>query len=158
MIEIRACTPAHATAASTLLAELGYEVSAKQAMERIRQLVQTGSDPIFLAVADGEALGLIALHICRMLQYGEPIMRVAALVVAERARRRGVGKRLMEHAEHFAAAAGCEAVELTSAAGRVEAHAFYRSIGYEANSVRFRKALTDRGTTDRSLRSRTKYR
>ena len=70
-----------------------------------------------------------------------PVMRVTALVVDGRARGRGVGKRLMEHAEHLAAAAGCGAVELTSAVGRVEAHAFYCSIGYEANSVRFRKAL-----------------
>ena len=143
MIQIRACTPEDATAVSPLLDELGYKVSASQAAEHIRQLAQTGSDPIFLAVADGQALGLMALHICRMLQYAAPVMRVTVLVVGGQARRRGVGKRLMAHAEHLAAAAGCEAVELTSAMGREEAHAFYRSIGYEANSLRFRKALAN---------------
>jgi len=143
MIQIRACTPADATAVSTLLRELGYDVSARQAAEHIRQLALTGSEPIVLAVADGQALGLIALHICRMLQYAAPVMRVTALVVDGQSRRRGVGKQLMEHAEHLAAAAGCEAVELTSAVGRAEAHAFYRSIGYEANSLRFRMALDE---------------
>ena len=141
MIQIRACTPKDATAVSALLGELGYEVSARQAAEHIRQLTLSGADPILLAVADGEVRGLVALHICRMLQYAAPVMRVTALVVDERARRCGVGKLLMEHAEHLAAEAGCEAVELTSAVGRVEAHAFYRRIGYEANSLRFRKAL-----------------
>ena len=141
MIQIRACTPKDATAVGALLGELGYEVSAKQAAEHIRQLTVTGSDPIFLAVADGEVRGLVALHISRMLQYAAPVVRVTALVVDGRARRRGVGKRLMEHAEHLAAAAGCGAVELTSALGRAEAHAFYRSIGYEASSLRFRKTL-----------------
>lgn len=141
MIQIRACALEDAAAVSVLLGELGYTVSVGQAAEHIRQLGGTGSDPVFLAVADGRVLGLAALHICRMLQYAAPVMRVTALVVDSRARRRGVGKRLMEHAEHVAAAAGCEAVELTSAMGRVEAHAFYRSIGYEANSLRFRKAL-----------------
>jgi GNAT superfamily N-acetyltransferase len=141
VIEIRTCAPADAIAVSGLLDELGYKVSTRQAAEHIRQLTETGADPIFLAVADTDVLGLVASHICRMLQYEKPLLRVTALVVDGRARRRGVGKLLMQHAERFAAAAGCEAVELTSAVGRLEAHAFYRGIGYEANSLRFRKAL-----------------
>ena len=68
-------------------------------------------------------------------------MRVTALVVHRRARRRGVGRSLMEDAEQMGSAAGCEFVELTSAMNRAEAHAFYRSIGYESNSLRFRKLL-----------------
>jgi ribosomal protein S18 acetylase RimI-like enzyme len=76
-----------------------------------------------------------------MLQYASPILRVTALVVDRRARRRGVGKLLMERAEQIGSAAGCEFVELTSAMDRAEAHAFYRNIGYEPNSLRFRKSL-----------------
>jgi predicted N-acetyltransferase YhbS len=141
MIRIRACTPEDAPGVSALLDELGYTVSASQAAAHIRQLGNTGSDPAFLAIEDGQVLGLVALHICRMLQYAAPVMRVTALVVAKRTRRRGVGKLLMEHAEQLAATAGCEAVELTSAVGRTDAHAFYRSIGYDASSLRFRKML-----------------
>jgi hypothetical protein len=141
MIEIRACTPDDAAAVSTLLAELGYTVSIRQATEQVRELSKTGSDPIFLAVADGQVLGLLALHLRRMLQYASPVVRVTALVVDRQARRRGVGKLLMERAEQIGSAAGCEFVELTSAVDRTEAHAFYRSIGYEPNSLRFRKPL-----------------
>ena len=141
MIEVRACAPEDAAAVSALLDQLGYKVSPTHAVEQVQELGKTGSDPIFLAVEDGQALGLVALHICRMLQYAAPVMRVTALVVDSRARRRAVGNRLMQHAEELAAAAGCEAVELTSAVGRAEAHAFYRSIGYEPNSLRFRKML-----------------
>ena len=60
------------------------------------------------------------------------------------ARHRGVGRLLMEHAEQIGSAAGCEFVELTSAMNRAEAHAFYRSIGYEPNSFCFRKPLVRR--------------
>jgi GNAT superfamily N-acetyltransferase len=141
MIEIRACTPDDAVAVSALLGELGYTVSIRQATEHVRELGKTGADPIFLAAADGQVLGLLALHLCRMLQYTNPIVRVTALVVDQRARRHGVGKLLMEHAERMGSAAGCEFVELTSAMDRAEAHAFYRSIGYEPNSLRFRKPL-----------------
>jgi GNAT superfamily N-acetyltransferase len=141
MMEIRACTPDDSAAVSTLLGELGYIVSIRQAAEQVAELSKTGADPIFLALADGQVLGLLALHLCRMLQYPNPIARVTALVVDRRARRRGVGKLLMQHAEQVGSAAGCEFVELTSAMDRAEAHAFYRSIGYEPNSLRFRKPL-----------------
>ena len=141
MIEIRPCTPDDAIAISTLLGELGYTVSIEQATEQIAELSRTGSDPIVLAVVNGQVLGLLASHLCLMLQYPSPILRVTALVVDGRARRHGVCKLLMEHAEQMGSAAGCEFVELTSAMDRAEAHAFYRGIGYEPNSLRFRKPL-----------------
>ena len=141
MIEIRACTPGDSAAVSNLLGQLGYTVSIRQTTEQVAELSKTGADPIFLALADGQVLGLLALHLCRMLQYPSPIVRVTVLVVDQRARRRGVGKLLMQHAEQVGSAAGCEFVELTSARDRAEAHAFYRSIGYEPNSIRFRKLL-----------------
>lgn len=145
MIEIRACTPEDAEAVSALLQQLGYRVVSGSLAERIRQLGETGADPILLAVADGNVVGVVATHRCCMLQYEKPVLRVTALVVDSRARRREVGKLLMHHAEAMAAATGCGFVELTSAADRTEAHAFYRAIGYEANSLRFRKALTGPG-------------
>ena len=141
MIEIGPCTSDDAVAVSTLLGELGYRVSIQQATEQIAELSRTGSDPIFLAVGNGQILGLLASHLCRMLQYPGLIMRVTALVVDRGARRRGVGKLLMEHAERMGSAAGCEFVELTSAADRADAHAFYSSIGYRSSSLRFRKPL-----------------
>ena len=148
MIEIRACAVEDAVAVSALLGELGYVLPVSRASEHIRQLSGTGSDPVFVAVADGQIVGLIASHLCQMLQYERPIMRVTALVVDLRARRRGVGEQLMRHAEQVASAAGCEFVELTSAMGRAEAHAFYRRIGYEPNSLRFSKRALRRRKGD----------
>jgi GNAT superfamily N-acetyltransferase len=141
MVEIRISTPEDAAAVSYLLEQLGYVLEPQRAAERIHRLGETGVDPILLAVADGQVLGLLAMHLTQMLQYQTPVMRVTALIVERHARRRAIGKLLMERAEHLAAAAGCEFVELTSALGRTEAHAFYRSIGYEPNSLRFRKTL-----------------
>jgi hypothetical protein len=144
MIEIRTCTPDDAAAVSTLLGELGYTVPVRQATENIQELSKTGADPILVAVADGRVVGLLAAHLCRMLQYATPAVRVTALAVERRARRRGVGRLLMEHAEQIGSTAGCEFVELTSAMNRTDAHAFYRNIGYEPNSIRFRKPLVGR--------------
>lgn len=141
MIEIRPCTPADASLVRVLLGELGYEVSAAAAAERLRQLAVTGADPTFLACENNRPLGLIALHRCHMLQYEKPVMRITALVVDRRARRRGIGRLLIEHALSCADRAGSQLIELTSALDRIEAHAFYCSLGFEANSLRFRKLL-----------------
>jgi GNAT superfamily N-acetyltransferase len=141
VIEVGPCTQEDAAAVSALLGELGYEVSSQAAAERVRQLNETGSDPTFIAGEDGRPLGLIALHRCHMIQYRNPVTRITALVVHQRARRRGIGRLLVDHALRWAAQSGCELVELTSALNRGEAHAFYRYLGFEGNSLRFRKPL-----------------
>jgi GNAT superfamily N-acetyltransferase len=141
VIEVRLCVPEDAAGVSALLGELGYEASSQAATERVRQLNETGSDPIFIAGEDGRPLGLIALHRCHMIQYRSPVARITALVVHQPARRRGIGRLLIDHALRWAEQKGCELVELTSALSRTEAHAFYCDLGFEANSLRFRKLL-----------------
>jgi GNAT superfamily N-acetyltransferase len=123
------------------LGELGYELSSQAAAERVQRLNETGSDPIFVASEDSYPLGLIALHLCHMIQYRTPIARITALVIHQRMRRRGIGRLLIDHALRWADERGCEFVELTSALNRAEAHAFYRDLGFEASSLRFRKSL-----------------
>jgi GNAT superfamily N-acetyltransferase len=143
VIEVRRCSPKDAVAVSTLLGELGYEVSPQAAVERMRRLNNPEMDPMFLAVDNGRPLGFIALHRCHMIQYQAPITRITALVVGQRARRRGIGRLLVDHALRWAEQSGCELVELTSALDRAEAHAFYRDLGFEQNSLRFRKLLSN---------------
>jgi GNAT superfamily N-acetyltransferase len=141
VIEVRPCAPEDAAAVSALLGELGYEVSTQDAAGYVQRLNGTGSDPTFIADEHSRPLGLIALHRCYMIQYRSPVARITALVVHPWARRRGIGRLLIGHALRWAEQRGCELVELTSALSRTEAHAFYRDLGFEANSLRFRKSL-----------------
>jgi GNAT superfamily N-acetyltransferase len=141
VIEVRLCTPENAAAVSALLGELGYEVSSQAAAERVQRLNETRSDPTFIAGEDGRPLGLIALHRCDMIQPRRPVVRITAVVVHQPARRRGIGRLLIDHALRWAQQKGCELVELTSALSRAEAHAFYRDLGFDANSLRFRRSL-----------------
>jgi GNAT superfamily N-acetyltransferase len=141
VIEIHAARPQEAPAISALLGKLGYEAAPEAIAYRLEWLNGTGSDSVFLAWEDGQPMALIALHHCHMLQYPKPVVRITALVVHERARRRGIGRQLIDYALCWAKRAGCELVELTSALDRAEAHAFYRDLGFAASSLRFRKLL-----------------
>lgn len=140
MIEVRAATPADAPAVAGLLNQLvSDEIAAEEIGGRLRRLAATGSDPVLLACEDGIAIGLLALHFAPMLHYAQPALRITVLVVDHRHRRRGIGRALIARAEREASAAGCEIIELTSALDNTEGHAFYRSLGFAANSLRFRK-------------------
>ncbi len=65
---------------------------------------------------------------------------ISLLVVHEEARRQGVGRFMMEHAEKLAEREGCKGTWLVSGFGREEqAHRFYEELGYRATGYRFVK-------------------
>jgi len=141
---IRPATVADAAVVRDLLHELGYRATVRDVTRRLRALLATGSDPIFLAIADGGAVGLMALHSGSMLQYREPVTRITTLVVAASARGTGIGRLLVAHAAKLAKARGCGALELTTGLARHDAQAFYRAIGFNATALRFVMPLSSR--------------
>jgi GNAT superfamily N-acetyltransferase len=67
--------------------------------------------------------------------------RLTALVVDAKARGGGIGAILVAAAEEAGRAMGCGVLELTSGAGRLDAHRFYQREGFRSTSVRFSKDL-----------------
>ncbi len=64
-----------------------------------------------------------------------------ALVVASKHKRSGIGRKLLTALEIVARDAGCTKLEVTSGAGRGDAHAFYEALGYAERPKRFVKTL-----------------
>lgn len=64
-----------------------------------------------------------------------------AVFVAAAARGQGVGARLLAAAEDIAARFGAQEITLTSNKIRLDAHRFYRNLGYELRHEGFRKVL-----------------
>jgi GNAT superfamily N-acetyltransferase len=142
-ITIRTARADDADAVARLLTELGYPTSPSDVPRRLARMLAEPGQHVFIAETDaGQVVGLATLLIRHMLTTDAPFGRVSALVVAEQARRTGVGGALMEQAEDLARAAGCDRMEVTSAERRADAHAFYEAIGYAESRRRFFKALT----------------
>lgn len=102
----------------------------------------TGDDAAIVAVrADGTLAGVVAIHRMRVLHRPAPVGRITALIVDEPDRGRGLGRELVAAAEAALARSGCALLELTSNDRRVDAHEFYRHLGYARTSIRLAKDL-----------------
>lgn len=141
-IDVRAAAPADAADIAGLLGQLGYPMEARDAAVRLEQVARQAAGTMLVATGEtGAVVGLIALHWCAMMQQPRPVARITTMVVDDRERRRGIGRLLMKAGAQSARAAGCDVLELTTALHRVEAQAFYRSLGFVESSLRFSRSL-----------------
>jgi GNAT superfamily N-acetyltransferase len=139
VLSVREAAPRDAEAISALLDELGFAMEAAEIRRRLPRLRKAGEAP--LVAIEENVIGCLTWHVTPVLHRPAPVGRVTMMVVAEKARRRGVGAALLEAAEARLAAAGCGVVEVTSNIELGGAHAFYRARGYERTSYRFAKKL-----------------
>ncbi|ENT4822742.1 TPA: aminoalkylphosphonate N-acetyltransferase [Citrobacter freundii] len=94
-----------------------------------------------LALLDGQAVGLIGLHLQYHLHHANWIGEIQELVVMPQARGLKIGSQLLAWAEQEARKAGAEMTELSTSVKRHDAHRFYLREGYEQSHFRFTKAL-----------------
>ncbi|HXD55999.1 MAG TPA: GNAT family N-acetyltransferase [Solirubrobacteraceae bacterium] len=100
---------------------------------------------LLVAELDGRLVGTVDVLIApNLTHHAQPWALVENVVVAESARRRGVGRALMLRAIELAREAGCYKVNLISGNERTGAHDFYRSLGFEAIGQGFKSYLLAR--------------
>ena len=95
----------------------------------LRNIVDSESTKLFLAIDEDGVFGMLSLVLFRI-----PTGRkawVEDVVVDEKARGRGVGKVLTEHAIQVAREHGAHSVDLTSRPSREAANALYQRVGFE---------------------------
>ncbi|HVY51354.1 MAG TPA: GNAT family N-acetyltransferase [Devosia sp.] len=110
-----------------------------------RALAAIEADPnqeMIVAELDGEPVG------CFQLSYLPGLMRrgmwrgqVEAVHVAAHRRNRGIGSQMMTWALARCREKGCGLVQLTSNKARVDAHRFYRRLGFEQTHEGFKYFL-----------------
>jgi GNAT superfamily N-acetyltransferase len=121
-----------------LLAQLGYDRTADSVADDLRTGAAGG---VYVAVAGGHVIGLLAMSVGRQFHWGARTASVDALVVDQFNRSRGAGAMLLATAIEQAARDGCILVELHSNRRRRRAHQFYKRHGFEGTSTYFVKHL-----------------
>lgn len=138
---IREARPKDAEAIAFLIGTLGYDMAAADIRRRLVRLRK--KDEPALVADRGVVVGCLSWHVTPVLHRPRPVGRITMMVVAEDARREGVGAALVEAAEARLRKQGCGLVEVTSNMKRMRAHDFYEGIGFERTSFRFAKTLAD---------------
>lgn len=126
---IRRMSEADADAVAQLSGELGYPSDADAVRRRLRAVDPTDFLVVAVNPANG-AIGFIHARITRSLE-AEARVHILGLVVSSKARRAGVGRRLIAEVERWAATTDAEAIVVRSNTARGEAHGFYPAAGYE---------------------------
>ena len=147
MVRIRAAGAEDQLVVQELLRQLGYVFTAEEVQARLNLLAVSDADPVLLATQDDEVVGLIALHFATMLQQREPVAQITALVVRAGVRGAGIGKALVDAGGDLARQSGCGRLELRTAPARIEAHAFYRKLGFADSAIGFSRSAKETATS-----------
>jgi GNAT superfamily N-acetyltransferase len=144
-VEVRSALPGDLDALLALYADLaGSKVTAAPADRAgaeplLAEILEDPARHLLVAVRDGRLLGTAdLLVVVNLTHHGQPWAVLENVIVAEGARRTGVGQALMERLIEVARAAGCYKLQLLSGKHRAEAHAFYRRLGLEAVAEGFK--------------------
>jgi predicted N-acetyltransferase YhbS len=124
-----------------LLGDLGYPAPAASVLGRLERL-QASRAAAFVADVDNQTVGLCTVHLFDVIHEDKPAAMLSVLIVSPLARRAGVGRTLVAHAEAWAHAAGAGRIVVASGLARSGAHTFYEALGYEHNARRYAKHLT----------------
>jgi GNAT superfamily N-acetyltransferase len=97
-----------------------------------------------LVVAEdaGVVVATLQLTFLQQLSHqGSERAQIESVRVSSPERGRGIGRALMAWAIEAARQRGCGIVQLTTNAGRLEAHRFYESLGFSASHVGMKQVL-----------------
>lgn len=134
-VQIRQASTSDISALASLLAELGFSSDDTELPARLAAM----PGAVLVAVVGGEVVGFLSTNIMAVLHRPKPVGRISAFVVQAAMRNRGIGKTLLQAAEHRLWQQGCGLIEITSNFKLEQAHAFYQRMGYEPTSVRLKK-------------------
>lgn len=118
---------------------------------RLSELLEEPRARVLVAEGEGDILGVASLWIKPDLAHGDTVVEVPMLAVNGKARRQGLGKRLMTSIREIAAENGANLIELVATQDNSVAREFYRSLGFveaEVVSLEFVGTLRDARTIE----------
>ncbi|OPH56913.1 GCN5 family acetyltransferase [Paenibacillus ferrarius] len=118
---------------------LNREITESIMKDRLDFVAQSPFDSLFVYEED-QIMGTFGFRIRENIEdiarYGE----ISVIVVDIEAKRKGVGRILMQYAEDLAIQNQCKGTWLVTGHTRInEAHKFYKELGYEDTGIRFVK-------------------
>jgi ribosomal protein S18 acetylase RimI-like enzyme len=139
---IRRAEERDAPSLAELMSQLGYPTTAREMSDRLHAILCDQNFATFVAVEGDDIWAMIGVSISPSYEHNDRTERIVALVVAEKMRRRGIGRDLIVAAENYFRRQKILRVVLNTRLEREAAHGFYQALGYVRTGFRFAKQLT----------------
>jgi GNAT superfamily N-acetyltransferase len=118
----------------------GYPLTLDDMRGRWDMVKNSPIDWIYVCEIDGTIQGAMGFRLREQVERPSRYAEISALVTHADARRKGVGRALVDFAEQLAREHHCIGTWLVSGFGRKdEAHVFYENLGYKTTGYRFVK-------------------
>jgi ribosomal protein S18 acetylase RimI-like enzyme len=102
---------------------------------------------IICAVQDSKIIGYCSMTIKNSLWQQGLLGNVDELVVDDKYRGKGIGKKLMDSITNIAEQIECKKIELDSGLHREDSHEFYKKLGFEIRAYIFSKTINKSAST-----------
>ena len=110
-------------------------------VEKYKESLKNANFYEIVAVEDNKVVGVLISQIINRLAKKRNILFIDDLIVNEKYRNLGIGKKLIQDATDYAISKNCEAVELTSMISNINAHRFYENNGFEKRQYKFKRRM-----------------
>lgn len=143
-VEVRQMRADDTSSVAALTTQLGYPSTEDEIRRRYDLIKDRWDARLFVAQHAGNVIvGWIHVQATYLLEC-DARAEIWGLVVSEKARGTGVGRRLVAAAEEWALMRGLDVMALRSNYLRIEAQGFYEHLGYKLTKTQnaFRKNLT----------------
>ncbi len=114
--------------------ELGYAYPVEKTRVKLRAALGNAAQAVFVAEQTGRVVGYIHAEDYNTL-YADPMKNILGIAVCSACRKQGIGKRLLEAVEQWAADTGAAGIRLSSGERRQDAHVFYERCGYTSTKM-----------------------
>lgn len=94
---------------------------------------------ILVAEKEKIIVGIVSIIYLQRLNRAKLEMYIPELIVTEKFRYSGIGKKLIQHCMDIAKKKNCYRIRLESGNQRKESHRFYKSMGFEQSALSFTK-------------------
>ncbi len=116
----------------------GQVLSLSEAEVLFQKMSSYPNYKVYVAEQEHQVVGTFALLIMDNLAHrGTPSGIVEDVAVQENLQGKGIGRQMMKYAMQVCSEAGCYKLVLSSNQKRVEAHAFYESLGFDKHGFSF---------------------
>ncbi len=140
-LQIRPCEIGDTEAVYELnVREMGYDYPKAKTEEKLKQLLKSDRDKIFVAVVEHTVVGYVHGNDYDVI-YAPHMKNIMGIAVSSSFKKQGIGRALLSAIEDWARKSGASGVRLVSGATRTGAHEFYRHCGYggDKRQINFKK-------------------